>query len=285
MEFALSTHLFVGERLSSRIFDRISNAGIHQFEIFAARQHLDYHDANHVREVALWFKDRGVTLHSLHAPLFGDFDWGRSGSLPVSVAYVEKRLRISSMDEIKRALEVAEVCPFRYLVLHLGLPDEEYDQRKFDAALTSIEHLKLFAKERGVKILLENIPNDLAAPPRLLEFIRFSHLDDLKFCFDTGHAHMTGGVRPGFELLKKRIVSTHVHDNHRQKDDHLFPFDGDIDWEQTIRDFRAVDGQFPILFELRHYSPEKSNLDRLRQVMERIEAIQCVNETTPDSPP
>lgn len=273
MEFGLSTHLFVSERLSSRILDQIFNAGIRQLEIFAARQHLDYHDADRVREVSLWFKDRGVALHSVHAPLFGDFDWGRSGGVPVSVAYVEKRLRINSTDEIKRAIEVADLLPFRYLVLHLGLPDEEFDYRKFDAALTTIEHLKVFAKDRGVKILLENIPNDLAAPSRLIEFIRFSHLDDLKVCFDTGHAHMTGGVQPAFELLKGRIASTHVHDNRREKDDHLFPFDGDIEWEQTIRDFRSVDGQFPILFELRHYSPEASNLDRLRQVMERIEAI------------
>ena len=45
------------------------------------------------------------------------------------------------MDEIKRAIEVAEHLPFRYLVLHLGVPGEEYDLAKFDAAFTSIEHL------------------------------------------------------------------------------------------------------------------------------------------------
>jgi len=273
MEFALSTHLFVSERLGSYLLDQVYAAGIRQFEIFAARQHLDYHDPNQVRDVGLWFKDRGVRVHSLHAPLFADFDWGRSGGLPISLTYLEKRLRINSMDEIKRAIDISEQLPFRYLVVHLGLPDEEFDMRKFDAALTSVEHLKLFARDRGVQLLLENIPNDLAAPARLIQFIQYTRLEDLKICFDTGHAHMTGGVQPAFELLKNRIVSTHVHDNRREKDDHLFPFDGGIDWEQTIRDFRTVDGQFPIVFELRHYSPEASSLARLRQVIERIEAI------------
>ncbi|PYV10719.1 MAG: sugar phosphate isomerase/epimerase [Acidobacteria bacterium] len=273
MEFALSTHLFVSDRLGSYLLDQIYAAGIRQFEIFAARQHLDYHDPNQVRDVGLWFKDRGVRLHSLHAPLFADFDWGRSGGLPISLTYLEKRLRINSMDEIKRAIDISEQLPFRYLVVHLGLPDEEFDMRKFDAALTSVEHLKLFARGRGVQLLLENIPNDLAAPARLIQFIQYTRLEDLKICFDTGHAHMTGGVQPAFDLLKNRIVSTHVHDNQREKDDHLFPFDGGIDWEQTIRDFRTVDGQFPIVFELRHYSPEASSLARLRQVIERIEAI------------
>jgi sugar phosphate isomerase/epimerase len=274
MDFALSTHLFVNERLSSHILDRVLAAGFNQIEIFAARQHLDYHDKNHVRDVAEWFADHDVKLHSLHAPLYSDFDWGRSEGPPVSVAYLERRLRIQSMDEIKRAIEVADLLPFRYLILHVGLTYEEYDVAKFDAAFTSIEHLKIFAKERGAQILLENTPNELSTPQRLLEFIDYTRMEDLKICFDTGHAHMTGGVRPAFQTLRDRIVSTHVHDNRREKDDHFMPFDGEIDWEQTVRDFRAVDGQFPILFELRSYGPNLSSLARLREVIERLEALE-----------
>lgn len=273
MEFALSTHVFVNERLSAHILDQILAAGIRHIELFAARQHLDYHDTTHIRDVAQWFADHQIPLHSVHAPLFNDFDWGRSGGLPVSVAYREKRLRVDSMDEIKRAIEIAERLPFRYLVLHLGLPDEDYDQNKFDAAFTSIEHLKVFAKARGVRVLLENIPNKLSTPERLVHFIKYTRLDDLKVCFDTGHAHMGDGVQPAFQTLKDLIASTHVHDNRREKDDHLLPFDGGIDWKQTIQDFRTVDGQFPILFELRNYGPEVTTFARLREVMEKLEAV------------
>ena len=273
MDFALSTHLFVNERLNSHILDGILAAGLPTMEIFAARQHLDYRDKNHVRDVAQWFEDHGVRLHSLHAPLFADLDWGRTSGLEISVAHLEKHLRVASMEEIKRAIEVADLLPFRYLILHLGLPDEEYELRKFDAAFTSIEHLKIFAKERGVQVLLENIPNELSTPERLLEFIHYTRMTDLKVCFDTGHAHMTCGVRPALQTLKEHIASTHVHDNHREKDDHLLPFDGEIDWQQTVRDFRTLEGQFPLLFELRHYGPEKASLARLRQVMEKMQAI------------
>jgi sugar phosphate isomerase/epimerase len=272
MEFALSTYLYSDERLSSHILDQILGAGIRHMEIFTARQHFDYHDMNHVRDVAQWFTDHEVALHSLHAPLFSDMDWGRSGGWGISVAHLERRLRIESMDEIKRAIEVAERLPFRYLILHLGLEEEEYDLRKFDAAFTSIEHLNIFAKERGAQVLLENIPNELSTPQRLVDFIQYTRMD-LKICFDTGHAHMTGGVQPAFAVLKERILSTHVHDNRRENDDHLLPFDGEIDWEETVRDFRGVDGQFLILFEPRNYDPEVSNLARLREVMERMQAI------------
>lgn len=273
MEFALSTHLFVGERLSSHILDQILAAGFRTIELFAARQHLDYHDKNHVRDVAEWFRDHDVKLYSLHAPLYADLDWGRLGGPPLSVAHLQRGRRIESMEEIKRAIEVAELLPFRYLILHLGLPGEEYDLAKFDAAMTSIEHLKIFAKERGAQVLLENTPNELSTPERLLQFISYTRLADLKICFDTGHAHMTCGVPEAFRILRAHIASTHVHDNRRAKDDHLLPFDGEINWEQTVRDFRSVDGQFPILFELRNYGPKQCGFGRLQEVMAQLEAI------------
>lgn len=273
MEFAISTYLFVEERLTTFILDQILDAGIRQVEIFAARQHFDYREANQVRDVAQWFSDHGLHLHSLHAPLYPDTDWGRLGGQPVSITYTERGHRIDSMDEIKRAIDVAERVPFRYLILHMGLPDEEYELRKFDAAFTSIEHLRIFAKERGAEILLENIPNELSTPERLLSFIHYTRMENLKICFDVGHAHMVGSVKDAFQTLKDRILSTHVHDNNKEKDDHLLPFDGDINWVETVRDFRSLDGQFPLLFEVRNEGPEKPTLTRLRAVMDKMEAI------------
>ena len=239
MEFGLSTYLFADQRLNSHALEKILATGCRTVEIFAARQHLDYRDPNQVRDVGQWFVDHGVALHSLHAPVFTDTDWGRRGGLPVSLAYTERRLRVDSSDEIKRALEVAERLPFRYLVVHLGLEGEEYDLQKFDAAFSALEHLRIFAKERGVKILLENVPNELATPDRLVNFINYTRLD-LKVCLDVGHAHMAQGVHAAFESLKGYIVSIHIHDNNRLKDDHLLPFEGTIDWQETMRDIGSL---------------------------------------------
>jgi len=272
MNYGLSTSLFAEERLNSHILDKILASGLRDLEIMAARQHLDYHDLNQVQDVAHWFSDHAVTLHSLHAPLFSDWNWGRSGGLLISVANLERRARIASMDEIKRALEVAEHLPFRYLVLHLGVPDEQYDLAKFDAAFTSLEHLNIFAKERGTQILLENIPSELSAPERMLTFFQYTRLD-LKVCFDTGHAHMTGGVQAAFRTLRERIATIHLHDNHGEKDEHLLPFEGEIDWAQTIRDFRSADAQLPVLFEMNSERREPGVLARLPEVMARLEEI------------
>jgi sugar phosphate isomerase/epimerase len=272
MEYGLSTYLYANERLSSHILDKILGAGIQNVELFAARQHLDYTDRNHLRDVAQWFNDHQLTLHSVHAPLYADARWGQLGGLAISVAYLERRLRIDSMDEIKRALELADYLPFRYLVIHMGLPDEDYALKKFDAVMTSLEHLKVFAKDRGVQLLLENVPNELGTPERLVEFLQYTRLN-VRVCFDTGHAHMTHGLHPAFETLRTYIASTHVHDNHGEKDDHLMPFDGGIDWKGAVRDLRSGDGQFPVVFEIRDDGTRMTSLSRLAEVMERMEGI------------
>lgn len=272
MEYGLSTYLYVNERLSSHILDQILGAGFRHIELFAARQHLDYTDRRHVRDIAQWFHDNQLTLHSVHAPLYADEDWGRLGGLAVSIAYLERRLRIESMDEIKRALDIADHLPFRYLILHMGLPEEDYDLNKFDAVMTSLEHLQIFAKDRGVKLLLENIPNELGTPQRLVEFLRYTRLN-VKLCFDTGHARMTGSVHEAFETLRAHIASTHVHDNCTHKDDHLLPFDGDIGWTEVVRDLRSGEGQFPTLFEVRGDGTPTATLARLAKVIDRMESI------------
>ena len=94
--------------------------------------------------------------------------------------------------------------------------------------MTSIEHLRAFAKPLGVRILLENIPNELSIPDKLVEFIQITHFDDIGVCFDFGHAHIMSNVAEAFEILKGHIHSTHVHDNAGDRDSHLWPGGGTI---------------------------------------------------------
>ena len=82
-----------------------------------------------------------------------------------------KAKRIAVVDEIKRVLEMAETIPFRYMVQHLGRSDEEFDERKVEAAFTSLEELTVFARQRGVEILLENIPNGFSSSDKLRIFL------------------------------------------------------------------------------------------------------------------
>src|SRR5271169_5673968 len=241
MQRAVSTYLYVKERLHPGILDGLARSGVQAIEIFAARQHLDYANRKaHVKEIAEWFRGSGIPLNSVHSPLYADYEWGRAGAPPVNVASTDRAGRIEAMDEIKRALEIAEQIPFRFLIQHIGVSNEAFDERKFEAAMTSIEHLRAFAKPLGVRILLENIPNELCVPDKLVEFIHNSHFDDVGVCFDFGHAHLMSDVPQAFETLKDYIRSTHVHDNAKNKDTHLWPGQGSIDWKQAMELLRSA---------------------------------------------
>jgi sugar phosphate isomerase/epimerase len=248
---AMSTFVFVKERLHTGLLERLREGGAETIEIFGARGHFDYANRrSHVKEIGDWLRGANMQLNSIHSPMYSDYEWGRRGSPPVNIAAMEKRACIEAMDEIKRAIEVAEVIPFRFLVQHVGTSGEDFDAKKFDAAMTSIEHLKAFAKPLGVTVLLENIPNELSTPERLRELIQGAHFDDVGICFDTGHAHMMGGVEQAFETLKPLIRSTHVHDNGGQKDDHLWPGDGSVDWQKTMELLRSAPHVPPVLMEI-----------------------------------
>ena len=276
MDRVLSTHLMSNHRLTSALLDRIGRAGIPAVEIFCARQHFDYHDDGQIRELAYWFRDSELKVHSVHAPMYTDTVWGRSG--PQSVVKITEPVkirRIAMVDEIKRSIEVAERIPFRYLIAHIGVGGEEYDEQKLDAAFGSLEELRIFAGQRGVAILLENIPNGFSSAERLLLFLRMTHLK-LDVAFDVGHAHMGAGVEHEFALLRDRIRSTHVHDNNGYDDAHLFPMvseGGTVDWPAAMRALGSRPGQYPLVLELREPAGMQNPLEEAIQSFEKLESL------------
>jgi sugar phosphate isomerase/epimerase len=280
MTHGLSTHLFVNHRLTTVWLERIWNAGIPLVEIFSARQHFDYRNRAQIAELGHWFRDSQLKLHSLHSPLYSDDVWGRSGpDAVVSITEPVKHKRLAVLDEIKRALDVAEIVPFRYLIQHIGVGDEEFSEHKIDAAFSSLEEINLFARQRGVEVLLENIPNALSSAERLLLFLETTHLD-LNFCIDVGHANMNEGVDNAFRLMKSRIRSTHIHDNNGVDDLHLFPLvaeGGTIDWNRAMDSLRSIG--VPLILELKEVRGMEHPLDAVRESLERLERAKSPNES------
>jgi sugar phosphate isomerase/epimerase len=267
---AMSTYVHIKERLHPGILDGLARGGARAIEIFAARGHFDYTNRQHVREVGGWFKTSGVEFHSMHSPMFASTEWGNDGAPPINIANRDRAGRIAAMDEIKRAIEVAETVPFRFLIQHIGTGGESFDEQKFDAAMTSVEHLRAFAKPLGVRILVENIPNELSTPEKLVEFIQVSHFEDVGICFDAGHAHLAEGVGAAIEMMAPHIRSTHLHDNNKDRDSHLWPGSGGIDWDEAMKLLRKAPHVPPLLLEIDgdpHGDPEFG-----RQVPEKMQA-------------
>jgi sugar phosphate isomerase/epimerase len=276
MQHVLSTHLFINHRLNTVWLEKMRQAGVPAVEIYCARQHLDYRDRAQIGELGHWFHDADLKLYSLHSPLYNDDVWGRSGPQSIiNITEPVKSKRLVMVDEIKRAIEISETIPFRYLIQHLGAYGDEYDERRIDAGFSALEEIKLFAHQRGVEVLLENTPNGLSSAERLVNFLAQTHLK-LGFCLDVGHAHMNEGVPAAFELLKDRIRSTHLHDNDGKEDQHLFPFfsgGGTIDWKQTMDLLRSREQQYPLLLELRDSPDDTQPFDTVQNIFEKLEAL------------
>uniref|UniRef100_E6PXB5 Xylose isomerase-like TIM barrel n=1 Tax=mine drainage metagenome TaxID=410659 RepID=E6PXB5_9ZZZZ len=246
----LSTYLFLRERLHPGLLERIAAPDVDAVEIFAARQHFDYTDREHVQEIAEWFRSHTLVPWSLHAPLFPDREMGRAGAPAVNLLHPEKSRRINAMDEVKRALETAELIPFQNLIVDLGERGDSWSQRTLEHALTALEHLDAFAQPLGVRVLVENLTNEPTMPERLMEILTVGHLKRIGVCLDLGHAHMTVGIDDAIETLGSRICSVHVHDNHGIRDEHLWPGEGTINWKRAAAAVKALSSDPAIVLEL-----------------------------------
>lgn len=275
MEKLISSHLAVGHRLTTAWLGKVERAGFSAVEIFCARQHFDYRDKGSIADLGHWFRDSELKLHSVHSPMFTDDVWGRSGPQShVNITERGKADRMQWVDEIKRALEVSEVIPFRYLIQHLGGTGQEFSEYAFDAAFSSLEELQIFAGQRGVEILLENTPNDLATAERLQLFNSMTHLK-INYCFDIGHAHLGGGVAHEFGIMAERIRSLHIHDNDGEEDSHLYPQaeGGTIDWTEAMELFRSRSIPLPLLLELKDPETHPTPLDEAKRAAEELEEL------------
>ena len=245
MRRILSTYLFVSRKLTPEMLGQIAETGFEALEIFATRSHFDYTTKQEIEATAGALSKHNLTLASLHAPTSRDLSATREGGAPLSICEVERVRRIEAMDELKRVIDVAEVLPYSRLILHMGGPREAADPRKRDAAFSSLEHLVLHARHVGVTIAVENTTSEMGDPAYLRAFVDETRLTGVRFNFDIGHAHLADGaederVEKAFAPLRELVVSAHIHDNHGEKDEHLVPYEGSIDWEAAVKTMKSA---------------------------------------------
>jgi sugar phosphate isomerase/epimerase len=270
---AISSHVFLNHRLHPGLLDSLARSGAGAIELFAARQHFDYTSRTHVSEIADWFRSNPVVPFSMHAPLYADHDMGRDGAPGVNVVHPEKSRRIDAMDEIKRAVEVAEQIPLKFLVIHLGERHDTWSPRTLEHSMAALEHLRAFASPLGVKLNVENILNEVTQPEHLLEILRTGHFSDIGVCLDTGHANISGTVAGVITELKPHIRSAHLHDNHGEKDEHLWPGDGTVQWAKTMAELKAAPQLEAGVLEI-HYAlddPAETVCSKAREIFSRLE--------------
>lgn len=166
----------------------------------------------------------GIRIHQVHGP------W------PTDDTSAEKRK--AKLTYMERAIRLTPVFGAQYLVLHPDMPfgwDAEPDPAfAWETNLTLFRALLPIAEEENVTLCIENMPmmaHAISRTQRMYEFVQEINHPRLGMCLDTGHAHVFGDdIGAAVRLIAPVLKVLHVHDNLGDRDAHLPPHAGSIDW-------------------------------------------------------
>lgn len=159
--------------------------------------------------------------------------------------------RQERMEQMKRSIFATRLLECKYWVTHPIMPYGPLDLDTGDASKTwavnkvFMSELLQYAKEQGVTICLENLPMgkfSMAHPLQILKFVREMDDEHFKICLDTGHANLFPEVSLNdvVRQMGTEIKVLHIHDNMGDRDFHLWPTKGTVDWPGFVEALRSI---------------------------------------------
>ena len=267
----LSTGCFY-RRSIFEVLQDIRSSGFHEIEVCSFPLHLDYHREEDVHRAGEMMRSLDLQPFSFHAP-FAD---------RIDITSLDPHAREAAVDELLKACHAAAVMGVRHIVLHPGPersgrpPPEEFLQRLENAA-ESLNKVAGSCNELGLELLLEN----------MLPHLMFGHTGDMMHllgeikscnvgtCLDTGHAFLAGEINMVIHKLSGHLKMVHVNDNKGDRDSHLAPGDGAIDWPSVVGELRKHEFHGSLILELSSGEHESvhdtlARATRARDYLERL---------------
>ena len=141
------------------------------------------------------------------------------------------------------------------------------------AAATAAMHRQ--AREgHDVRLAVEVIPNALSTASSLVTLVESDiEARALGICMDVGHAHMLGDAPEAIETTSEFLATTHIHDNRKQSDDHLVPFQGSINWAATVMAFEKIGYDGVLMYEVRNAESPAAVLEKASAARRRLDAL------------
>ena len=281
MRFGISTHLFHNEKLTEAHLAAVKRHGFDRVEFFATKSHVDYTSDKDTQAIADWLRNNGLAAHSVHAPITNALKNGEWGEVWSNAAADSARRQLA-VAESQRAMAFAAAIGAKFVVAHLGVPDAmpaPGPDNDGGALSRSLATLAADARDRGLTLALEVIPNRLSTPDALVERLETADDDDIVghgVCLDVGHAHLMSGSIDAVETLGGHLVTTHIHDNAGKRDDHLLPFQGTINWSALVMAMEKVGYDGVWMFEIGAPTPGsdyEQTLTRAAAARARLEKL------------
>jgi len=274
MRFGISTHLYHEQELAHAHLAAIASYGFEAIEVFATRSHFDYHDAAAIDRLADWLKDTGLALHGIHAPITDRLSPGDKWGDVISNAVSDSAKRQAAVREADAALNIAKRIPADVFVVHIGTPKGQGGENNRSAAFRSVDEICRLAEPIGIRVAVELIPNELSDAQSLVTMLeRDLEAPHAGICLDFGHAFLMGDVADAIETVSEHLITTHVHDNHRTRDEHLVPFEGGIDWNSALMSMQKIGYDGTYLMEVANTGSTDDVLERARRARQKFEKL------------
>lgn len=181
----------------------------------------------------------GMQVCSVHAPMDRDAD--------ISSQDVDSARR--GLDNARRSIEAAVELDAGIVIFHPSNNKEGDPGYKKEVLTEQVNRLLEMIQREPVRLAVENLP-----PEPTIMMLSYS-LDTIAspqygFCYDSSHDNLS--ARP-MSILKRyghRLITTHISDNRGERDDHILPFEGRVDWDGFCRVFSAIDFTGILLLEV-----------------------------------
>ena len=196
----------------------------------------------------------GITVNQIHGP------W----RFPKDATEDDRAERFGKMT---KAMVMAKHLGSKYMAIHPLMPfgiTNENPEEVYNINKRYFEALAKVGMGLGVVTCLENTPFPsfpLAGCESILKLVKEINSPYLKMCFDVGHANILG--EPIGETVRvignEYLKILHCHDNDGTEDNHLPPYEGNVDWADFCESLYDIgyDGALNLETEPTKYKDKK----------------------------
>jgi sugar phosphate isomerase/epimerase len=189
--------------------------------------------------------------------------------LPIASGIEE--IRRASLEELRRCVDVFAAIGARWMNVHPDRHAPMHDRSFFvERNVATLRELLPYAGERGLGLMVENLPGDFNSAGQLGELL--DPLPELGLHLDIGHANLMVVHSTVEEILVAyggRLRHVHLHDNKGGAADlHLPLGTGTVDVRRAVRELKACGYDGTITLEV--FTPDRHHLAYSRELLERI---------------
>jgi sugar phosphate isomerase/epimerase len=221
----------------------LAQSGANGIEVGTPPRHFDPWHEDQITALDERLRSCALTPVSIHAPFGGLLD----------LAEPNPHHRHAAIGAVLTAADAIRRLGGQMVIVHPSdLPRHMHDRdSRLQDCARSLKILELNCHGSGLRLVLESpLPHLIGGHPDEFEWLLRQVGPSVGVCLDTGHTALGRHWQRFLQVAGARLMHVHANDTRGQRDDHLPPGDGIIDWAEIARSLRAVEFSGWIMLEL-----------------------------------